>query len=67
MSQHGRQQQVNAVQDRPQAFAPAPAEVVAEHQRQETENSMMEEIFSSRGISSNRSSNNSNNHLNWKS
>ena len=33
--EHGQQQQVNAVQDRPQAFAPRPAEVVAEHQRQE--------------------------------
>ena len=34
--EHGQQQQVNAVQDRPQAFAPRPAEVVAEHQRQES-------------------------------
>ena len=33
--EHDQQQQVNAVQDRPQAFAPRPAEVVAEHQRQE--------------------------------
>ena len=33
--EHGQQQQVNAVQDRPQAFAPRPAEVVAEHRRQE--------------------------------
>ena len=33
--EHGQQQRVNAVQDRPQAFAPRPAEVVAEHQRQE--------------------------------
>ena len=33
--EHGQQQRVNAVQDRPQAFAPRPAEVVAEHRRQE--------------------------------
>ena len=33
--EHGQQQQVNAVQDRPQAFGPRPAGVVAEHQRQE--------------------------------
>ena len=33
--EHGQQQQVNAVQDRPQASAPIPAEVVAEHRRQE--------------------------------
>ena len=33
--EYGQQQQVNAVQDRPQAFGPRPAEVVAEHQRQE--------------------------------
>ena len=33
--EHGQQQRVNAVQDRPQAFAARPAEVVAEHQRQE--------------------------------
>ena len=33
--EHGQQQRVNAVQDKPQAFAPRPAEVVAEHQRQE--------------------------------
>ena len=33
--EHGQQQQVNAVQDRPQAFAPRPADVVAENQRQE--------------------------------
>ena len=33
--EHGQQQQVNAVQDRPQAFPTRPANVVAEHQRQE--------------------------------
>ena len=33
--EHGQQQRVNAVQDRPQAFAPDPANVVAEHQRRE--------------------------------
>ena len=33
--EHGQQQRVNAVQDRPQAFAPGPANVVAEHQRHE--------------------------------
>ena len=33
--EHGQQQQLNAVQDRPQAFGPRPANVVAEHQRQE--------------------------------
>ena len=33
--EHGRQQRVNAVQDRPQAFAPGPANVVAGRQRQE--------------------------------
>ena len=60
--EHGQQQQVNAVQDRPQAFAPRPAEVVAEHQRQENRGytKMEERSSSSRGISSNRSFNNSN-------
>ena len=33
--EHGQHQQVNAVQDRPQAFGPQPANVVAEHQGQE--------------------------------
>ena len=33
--EHGQQQRVNAVQDRPQAFAPGPANMVAERQRQE--------------------------------
>ena len=33
--EHDQHQRVNAVQDRPQAFAPRPANVVAEHQRQE--------------------------------
>ena len=33
--EHGQHQQLNAVQDRPQAFEPRPANVVAEHQRQE--------------------------------
>ena len=33
--EHGQHQQLNAVQDRPQAFGPRPANVIAEHQRQE--------------------------------
>ena len=33
--EHGQHQRLNAVQDRPQAFGPRPANVVAEHQRQE--------------------------------
>ena len=33
--EHGQPQQLNAVQDGPQAFGPRPANVVAEHQRQE--------------------------------
>ena len=65
--EHDQQQQVNAVQDRPQAFAPRPAEVVAEHQRQENRGYQDGRMFSSsRGTSSNRSFSNSNNHLNWK-
>ena len=33
--EHGQHQRLNAVQDGPQAFGPRPANVVAEHQRQE--------------------------------
>ena len=33
--ERGQHQQLNAVQDRPQAFGQRPANVVAEHQRQE--------------------------------
>ena len=33
--ERGQQQRLNAVQDRPQAFGPGPANVVAEHRRQE--------------------------------
>ena len=64
--EHGQHQRLNAVQDRPHAFAQGPANVVAEHQRQETENTMMEGIFSAREIFSNRSYNNFSNHRNWK-
>ena len=33
--EHGQRQRLNAVQDRPQAFGPRPANVLAEHQREE--------------------------------
>ena len=33
--EHGQHHQLNAVQDRPQVFGPRPANVIAEHQRQE--------------------------------
>ena len=51
----GQEQQVNAVQDRPLAFQNLPANVVAENRRQENqEHHAGRNVFSSRGISSNR-------------
>ena len=49
--EHGQHERLNAVQDRPLAFGPRPANVVAEHQRQENrEYNDGENIFQQRNI-----------------